>query len=122
MVTGQEGFEGKRQLSVASAVLEKEPAPISTLKPMTPPALDRTIRKCLAKAPEERWQNASDLGTQLSWLTDASSASAAAAWPKVKTQRWMWAWVGWVVRTGLLLVMAGGVVLWAYARWRRRVG
>ena len=38
MVTGQKAFEGKSQLSVASAVLEKEPAPISTLKPMTPPA------------------------------------------------------------------------------------
>src|SRR5260370_5075386 len=121
MVTGQKAFEGKSQLSVASAVLEKEPAPISTLKPMTPPALDRTIRKCLAKAPEERWQNASDLGTQLSWLTDASSASAAAAGPKVKTQRWMWAWVGWVLSAGLLLLMAGGLVWWSNARVPKRV-
>ena len=32
-------FQGKSQLSVASAILEKEPAPISTIKPMTPPAL-----------------------------------------------------------------------------------
>src|SRR5438309_5060873 len=47
MVTGQRAFEGKSQLSVASAILEKEPEPISALKPMTPPALDHTIRKCL---------------------------------------------------------------------------
>src|SRR6201984_3651840 len=49
MLTGQKAFQGKSQLSVASAILEKEPAPISTIKPMTPPALDHVIRKCLAK-------------------------------------------------------------------------
>jgi serine/threonine protein kinase len=39
MLTGQCAFPGKSQLSVASAILEKEPAPISSIKPMTPPAL-----------------------------------------------------------------------------------
>jgi eukaryotic-like serine/threonine-protein kinase len=52
MVTGNRAFEGKSQLSVASAILEKEPAPISLTKPLTPPALDYSIRKCLAKTPE----------------------------------------------------------------------
>src|SRR5690348_3705925 len=46
MVTGKRAFEGKSQLSVASAILEKEPEPISTAKPITP-ALDRCIRRCL---------------------------------------------------------------------------
>src|SRR5215469_8861178 len=49
MLTGQRAFEGKSQLSVASAILEKEPVPISSIKPMTPPALDHAIRRCLAK-------------------------------------------------------------------------
>jgi len=40
MLTGQPAFPGKSQLSVASSILEKEPAPISTLKPLTPPGLD----------------------------------------------------------------------------------
>jgi serine/threonine protein kinase len=40
MLTGRRAFEGKSQLSVASAILEKEPVPISALKPMTPPTLD----------------------------------------------------------------------------------
>src|SRR5499433_783505 len=56
MLTGQLAFEGKSQLSVASAILEKEPTPISAVKPMTPPALDHTIRKCLAKEQQKRWQ------------------------------------------------------------------
>ena len=49
MLTGQRAFDGKSQLSVASAILEKEPAPISKLKPMTPPALEHAVKKCLAK-------------------------------------------------------------------------
>src|SRR5262249_54001885 len=44
MLTGQRAFPGKNQLSVASAILEKEPAPISSIKPMTPPVLDHAIR------------------------------------------------------------------------------
>src|SRR3989442_2903851 len=46
MLTGRRAFEGKSQLSVASAILEKEPASISDVKPMTPQALDHAIRIC----------------------------------------------------------------------------
>jgi serine/threonine protein kinase len=55
MLTGRRAFEGKSQLSVASAILEKEPVPISTLKPMTPPGLERAVKQCLVKKPEDRW-------------------------------------------------------------------
>src|SRR5438309_3535411 len=48
-LTGKRAFEGKSQLSVASAILEKEPVPIASMKPMTPPVLDHVIRKCLTK-------------------------------------------------------------------------
>ena len=51
MLTGKKAFEGKSQLSVASAILEKEPEAISAMKPLTPPALDHAIRRCLAKDP-----------------------------------------------------------------------
>jgi len=52
MMTGKRAFDGKSQLSVASAILEKEPAPVTVSKPMTPPALEHAIRRCLAKDPE----------------------------------------------------------------------
>src|SRR5499427_5075631 len=58
MVTGKKAFEGKSQLSVASAILEKDPTQISAIKPATPPVLDHAIKKCLAKVPDERWQSA----------------------------------------------------------------
>jgi serine/threonine protein kinase len=73
MVTGRPAFSGKSQLSVASAILEKEPEPISKLQPLTPPALDRAIRVCLAKNPEERWQSARDLLLELKWIAGGGS-------------------------------------------------
>jgi Tol biopolymer transport system component len=77
MVTGKRAFEGKSQLSVASAILEKEPAPMVTVKPLTPPALDHTIRKCLAKTPDDRWQSAADIKHELSWISQSSAEHAA---------------------------------------------
>jgi len=68
MLTGKRAFEGKSRLSLASAILEKDPAPISTIKPMTPPALDHAIRRCLTKDREERWQTARDLARELTWI------------------------------------------------------
>jgi serine/threonine protein kinase/Tol biopolymer transport system component len=79
MLTGRRAFEGKSQVSVASAILEKEPEPISTLKPMTPPALDHAIRRCLAKDREERWQTALDLVLELKWIAEAGSQAGVPA-------------------------------------------
>jgi serine/threonine protein kinase len=62
MVTGNRAFERKSQLSVITAILEKDPAPIRSVKPSTPPALDHAVGRCLAKDPEERWQTVHDLG------------------------------------------------------------
>ncbi len=86
MLTGRAAFQGKSQLSVASAILEKDPEPISALQPMTPPALDRTVRKCLAKDPEDRWQTARDLLLELKWISEAGSQAGVPA-PVVSHRR-----------------------------------
>ena len=78
MLTGQRAFEGKSQLSVASAILEKEPAPVSSIQPMTPPALEQVVKICLAKDPEDRFQTAHDLKLQLKWIAEASTSQLAA--------------------------------------------
>src|ERR1700687_1960544 len=78
MVTGRRAFLGKSHLSVASAVLERDPEPISTLQPLTPPALDRAVRRCLAKDPEERWQTARDIALELKWIADSGPPVGAA--------------------------------------------
>src|ERR1700676_4080172 len=79
MLTGRRAFAGQSQLSVASAILEKEPTPISTVKPMTPPALDHAIRRSLAKEVERRWQSAGDLAGELQWITEAGAQAGVPA-------------------------------------------
>jgi eukaryotic-like serine/threonine-protein kinase len=79
MLTGKKRFEGKSQLSVASAILEQEPVSISTLKPMTPPAVEHAIRRCLAKDPEDRWQTARDLALELKWISESGPQPGATA-------------------------------------------
>jgi serine/threonine protein kinase/Tol biopolymer transport system component len=106
-VTGKRAFEGKSQLSVASAILEKEPAPISTAKPLTPPALDHAIRKCLAKIPEERWQSASDLASELKWVTESGSqAGVPTSTVTVRKRREGLAWAVAVAGAIALLALA----------------
>jgi eukaryotic-like serine/threonine-protein kinase len=90
MLAGQRAFPGKSQLSVASAILEKEPAPISTIKPMTPPTLDHAIRRCLAKDPEERWQTARDLALELKWNAESGSQATSAPTGASKGIRARW--------------------------------
>jgi serine/threonine protein kinase len=53
MATGTRAFQGKSQISVASAILEKDPEPVSTTKPQTPAAFDYLVAACLAKDREE---------------------------------------------------------------------
>ncbi len=73
MATGRKAFEGKSQASLIAAILEREPEPISMLEPMAPPALDWTVRRCLAKDPEDRWQSAGDIAGELKWIAEDSS-------------------------------------------------
>ncbi len=79
MATGKKAFEGKSQASVIAAILEHEPPAISSLQPMVPPALDRVVKTCLAKDPDERWQTAHDLKLQLEWIRDAGSQAGVPA-------------------------------------------
>ena len=112
MLTGQHAFQGKSQLSVASAILEKEPAPISTIRPMTPPALDHAIRRCLAKDPEERWQTARDLALELKWSAEGGSQVASAPASVAKSIRLSWRGaLLWVVAS-LLLAAIIGLAIW----------
>ena len=83
MITGKKAFEGKSQASLIGAIMKAEPRPVSHGQPMAPAALDRVVRRCLAKDPEERWQTAHDLMVQLAWIgrgrTEVTISPAAVA-------------------------------------------
>lgn len=113
MVTGKRAFEGKSQLSVASAVLEKEPPPIGTLKPMTPPALNRALKKCLTKSPEERWQSARDLASELEWIAEDSSQCSGTAALAVQGRNNL------RILTPLALASLTAAILFGVSYWNR---
>ncbi len=105
MVTGNRAFEGKSQLSVASAILEKEPAPIGSVKPMTPPAFDHAVKKCLAKLPDDRWQSSSDLASELKWINESGAQVAGGARMRATTEsRERVAWLIAVASTVALII------------------
>jgi len=73
MATGKPSFEGTSQASLIAAIMEREPRPITDLQPLSPPALDHLVRRCLAKDPVERWQSAHDVMYELRWIAEAGS-------------------------------------------------
>ena len=79
MATGKKAFSGASQASLISSIMKEEPAPISAIAPMTPPALERVVKRCLAKDPEDRWQNAADLKSELKWIAEGGSQSGVSA-------------------------------------------
>src|ERR1700733_5781316 len=100
MVTGKRTFEGKTQASIVGQILAVDPPSVSTLRPQTPPGLDRVIRLCLDKDPDERIQTAHDLKLQLQAIAEAPTSAEP---PTVVPARRPW--LPWVA-AGVLAVAA----------------
>jgi serine/threonine protein kinase len=81
MATGRPAFAGKSRASLIAAILTTDPPALTTLQPMTPLGLERVVKKCLAKDPDERWQSASDLASELVWIAQSGSSSSQAGAP-----------------------------------------
>src|SRR6266550_1845926 len=77
MATGKHAFEGKTRTSLVAAIVSGEPKPIAELQPLTPPALEHVIRKCLAKERDDRWQSAADVAEELRWIGQTRSEQPA---------------------------------------------
>ena len=105
MTTGKRAFEGKTAASAMAAVLERDPPPITSLQPMTPPAFERLVKSCLAKDPDERWQTAHDVKLQLRQILEGGSqitSSAVAIQPLRKRASKL----AWIVAAALAIVAA----------------
>jgi hypothetical protein len=79
MATGRRAFTGKSQASLIAAILSAEPPPLASVQPMTPPALERLVKVCLAKDPDDRLQTAHDVMQELKWIVEAGSAAGVPA-------------------------------------------
>ena len=79
MATGKKAFDGKSQASLIGSILKDTPPPVSSIAPLTPPALDRLIATCLSKDPEDRLQTAHDVKLQLQWIGEGGSQAGLPA-------------------------------------------
>ncbi|HET6372276.1 MAG TPA: protein kinase [Candidatus Polarisedimenticolia bacterium] len=111
MVTGRRAFPGTSQASVIAAILEREPAPISTAQPMTPPALDRLVKRCLAKEPDDRWQSAGDLASELKWIAESDAQGHGAAGVVAPRRVWERVWMGASLVLGAAVVTMSALLL-----------
>ena len=116
MVTGKRAFQGKSQASLIAAILRAEPPPISSVQPVSPPALDRLVRKALVKDPEDRWQDARDVTGELQWIADAGSGDGTAA--STLTAERPAVWWRLMPLTSALLVggLVAGLTVWSLTR------
>ncbi len=112
MVSGQRAFTGDTAVETMSAILKEEPLDVSTSGVELPPELAGTIRRCLEKRPQARFQSASDLAYNLRTISSTSIASVVQPAPRAgrwrRTVPWLLAVAG--------IAAAIGIALWA--PWR----
>jgi serine/threonine protein kinase/Tol biopolymer transport system component len=113
MLAGRKAFAGTSQASVIHAIMGADP-PIEALQPFGP-GIERVVRRCLAKDPDRRWQTATDLHDELTWLVSTGpSAAASEPQPSQRSARARRASVAWGVSAVLLVATIG---LFALARF-----
>ncbi len=79
MATGRRVFEGRSQATLISAIMTAQPAPMTQILPLAPPAFERLVSACLVKDPADRVQSAHDVKLQLQWAAEGGSQAGAAA-------------------------------------------
>ena len=103
MATGKKAFAGASHASLISAIMKDDPAPITAVEPALPAALDRVVRTCLAKDPEERWQSVADIRQALGWIDADAPAGARATSSSSRSSYYRHAWLPWSLAGALAL-------------------
>ena len=73
MTTGRKAFEGTSATSVMAAILRDEPPEFGEAASKIPPVMQRIVRRCLEKRPDERFQSASDLAFALEAISGVTT-------------------------------------------------
>ena len=112
MATGKKAFEGSSQASLIAAIMQTDPRPMAELQPMTPPVLDRVIKKCLAKEPDSRWQSASDLHDELKWITEGGLTTALLSADTAMPAPKLWRQAIPLVMVALVATTIASIAVW----------
>lgn len=110
MATGRRAFEGRTRTSLIAAIVSMQPPPISQLQPLTPPALEHVVERCLEKEPDARWQTARDIAEELKWISTKGSQIGAAA--SVVAHRRSREWLGWALYPMIAILVAAATWGW----------
>ena len=110
MLAGRRAFTGETSVEVMAAIVRSDPL---DLPPATPPALGRIIRRCLEKAPAQRFHSAADVAFALEAISGTTNPSVpdavhAAAAPARR----------YAVRPAMTAAVLAGAVLGGGALWR----
>ena len=81
MLTGRRAFREVTNADTMLAVLTRDPPPVTALRPELPPMLDRIVRRCLEKQPEERFESARDVAFAIQAVEDDRTPSGVGARP-----------------------------------------
>ena len=111
MATGRRAFARDTAAETMTAILREEPPEVSGTDVLLPPELEQTVRRCLEKRPEARFQSASDLAYNLRTITTQTGAGGAPQRPAATVRRWRWLAVG-----GLTVVIAAVAIWWLVPR------
>ena len=110
MLAGQRAFPGESSADILSAILREEPAELSATNRAIPPALQRIVRHCLEKNPQERFQSARDLAFQLADVSSPSASGISSPPSLPRSRPWLPAVAAAVL---LLAIAAAGLFLGA---------
>ncbi len=110
MLTGKRPFQGDTLVAVAMKIAKEAPEPIEKLRPEVPASLRRVVDRCLAKAPEKRFQTGGELAAALvKVLNEIDAVEQAKAAPKIIPLRVKWAgMMGLIV--AIVMAIAGTVI------------
>ena len=107
MLAGKGAFCGTSAADIMSAILKEDPAHLVEVNRQIPPAVERIVRHCLEKNPEERFQSAQDVKIQLEWIEERAPA-------KQRTGRWG-RWPALLVIAALAIALAASI-FWGFHR------
>ena len=116
MLTGRRPFEGDNAIAVMHGILKDDPPELRALLPDIPPALERVVRRCLEKAPEERFQSAGELVFALETLLLEPATATAVPSPVAHRRPFRWAYAA------ALLAAVGGLAAgyWLHGRLEQK--
>jgi eukaryotic-like serine/threonine-protein kinase len=114
MASGQRAFQRSTAAETMTAILKEDPPELSEMTHPVSPGMERIVRRCLEKQPEQRFQSAKDLAFALEALSDTTSASVSrtAANAAIADATRKTPWPAMVAGVAVLGLMLGAAIAW----------